>query len=114
MTISDFQLHKLEDNSQIKSFECEDSDLNDFLFEDALNYHLQLMGVTYLIIDKSKDHIVAYYTLINDKITRDENERSIWNRLSRTLPNSKRRKHYPAVKIGRLAVDKNYSKYGYG
>ena len=114
MKISDFQLQKLEDSSQLKSFECEDSDLNDFIFDDALSYHTQLMGVTYLIVDKPKDHIVAYYTLFNDKITRDENERFIWNRLSRTLPNSKRRKHYPAVKIGRLAVDKDYSKYGIG
>jgi len=113
MKISDFQLHKLEDYNQIKSFECEDSDLNDFIFEDTLNYHKQLMGVTYLIVDEKKDNIVAY-TLFNDKITRYENERSIWNRLSKSLPNSKRRKHYPAVKIGRLAVDKNYSNYGLG
>lgn len=49
MKITDFQLYKLEDCNQIKSFECDDTDLNDFLFDDALNYHKQLMGVTYLI-----------------------------------------------------------------
>lgn len=57
---------------------------------------------------------MAYYTLFNDKITRNEEERSIWNRLSRSLPNQKRRIHYPAVKIGRLAVNKDYSNYGLG
>ena len=114
MEISDFQLYKLEDCNQIKSFECEDSDLNDFLFDDALDYHKQLMGVTYLIVDEKNDKIAAYYTLFNDKITRNDDERSVWNRLSKLLPNPKRRKHYPAVKIGRLAVDKNYSNHRLG
>ena len=114
MKITDFQLYKLDNSNQIKSFKCDDTDLNDFLFDDALNYRHQLMGVTYLIIDENKNKTVAYYTLFNDKITRNEGEPSIWNRLSRSLPNQKRRKHYPAVKIGRLAVDKDYSKKGIG
>jgi len=72
------------------------------------------MGVTYLIVDEYEDRIVAYYTLFNDKITRAEVERTIWNRMSRNLPNEKRRNHYPAVKIGRLAVNKNYANHGIG
>lgn len=114
MEFTDFELYKLENENQIKSFECVDSDLNDFLFDDSLNFHKQLMGVTYLLIDNANERIVAYYTLFNDKITRDDEERSVWNKLSRPLPNQKRRKHYPAVKIGRLAIDKNYSKQGIG
>ena len=114
MKITDFQLCKLENSNQLKSFECNNADLNDFLFDDALDYHKQLMGVTYLIVDKQKDRIVAYYTLFNDKITRADVARPVWNRMSRNLPNAKRRNHYPAVKIGRLAVDKNYSNNGIG
>jgi predicted GNAT family N-acyltransferase len=114
MTLAEYAWRKLERREQIKSFECTDGDLNDFLLDDALDYQSQLMGVTYLWIDEPKDTIVAYYTLSNDKITKDEDERSIWNRLSRPLPNRKRRKSYPAVKIGRLAVNTNYERQGLG
>jgi GNAT superfamily N-acetyltransferase len=114
MLITDYSQAKLEGREQIKSFECTDRDLNDFLFNDALDYLKQLMGVTYIWIDESKDTIAAYYTLSNDKIIRDEDERSIWNRISRPLPNMKRRKSYPAVKIGRLAVNSLYERQGIG
>ncbi len=114
MALSGYSQYKLESRQQIKSFECTDGDLNDFLFNDALDYHKQLMGVTYVWVDESKDSIVAYYTLSNDKITRDDDERSLWNRISRPLPNAKRRKYYPAVKIGRFAVNSQYERKGLG
>lgn len=114
MAITDYSLYKLERSEQIRSFECTDRDLCYFLLDDALDYHRQLMEVTYLLIDEPNDAVVAYYTLFNDKITKDDDERSIWNRLSRLLPNPKRRKHYPAVKIGRLAVHSHYQRQGLG
>jgi predicted GNAT family N-acyltransferase len=36
-------------------------------------------------------------------------EKQFWNRLNRKIANPKRRKDYPAVKIGRHAVSKEYS-----
>lgn len=114
MALSDYSRFKLESRQQIKSFECSDGDLNDFLFNDALDYQNQLMGVTYLVADKPNDTVAAYFTLSNDKISRDEDERSIWNRISRPLPNEKRRKYYPAVKVGRLAVNSGYERQGLG
>jgi hypothetical protein len=112
MALTDYSWEKLERRGQIRSFECTDRDLNDFLFDDALDYHSQLMGVTYLWVDETKNTVVAYYTLSNDKITKDEDERPIWNRISRPLPNRKRRKDYPAVKVGRLAVNSHYFEAG--
>jgi predicted GNAT family N-acyltransferase len=103
MVIGDYEQLKLRHRGQLKSFECTDKDLNDFLFNDAIDYYDQLMGVTYVWVDKTKDTIVAYYTLVNDKITRDEDERSSWNRLSR-----------PSMKIGRLAVNSQYERQGVG
>jgi len=114
MAITDYSLHKLESRDQIRSFECTDRDLNDFLFDDALNYHNELMGVTYLLVDDSADTIVAYYTLFNDKITRNDEERRRWYKLSSFIPGPKIRKHYPAVKIGRLAVNTNYQRQNIG
>lgn len=114
MALTDYNWRKLETSEQLKSFECTDRDLNDFLFNDALDYLDQLMGVTYVWVDNPKEAIVAYCTLANDKITQDDDDRSVWNRLSRPLPNRKRRKFYPAVKIGRLAVNSGYERQGLG
>ncbi|WP_302993976.1 GNAT family N-acetyltransferase [Parabacteroides goldsteinii] len=51
---------------------------------------------------------------MNDKISSDPEQNSVWNKLSRRIPNPKRRKHYPAVKIGRLAVSLEYAQQGLG
>lgn len=44
----------------------------------------------------------------------DTEERSLWNRINRRISNNKRRKTYPSVKIGRLAVSKDYDNKGIG
>lgn len=68
-----------------------------------------MMALTYLLEDNSECKTVAYYSLLNDKIVFDPEEKQFWNRLNRKIVNSKRRKEYPAVKIGRLAVSKDYA-----
>jgi predicted GNAT family N-acyltransferase len=49
-----------------------------------------------------------------DKIFTDDEEKSTWNKLNRAIANEKRRRSYPAVKIGRLAVAKKYMGSGFG
>lgn len=68
-----------------------------------------MMALTYILEDKVANKTVAYYSLLNDKIVFDPEERSLWNRLNRKVANKKRRKEYPAVKIGRLAVSSEYA-----
>lgn len=114
MALQDFELLPLKVDKEIKPFKCKDNDLNGFLLDDAKKYLENLMAVTYLLEDNANDKTVAYFSLLNDKITFDPEQHSIWNRLSRRIPNAKRRKHYPAVKIGRLAVSENYSGQGLG
>ena len=67
---------------------------------------------------KIEDEITAYFCLSYDGLTRTtiltEEEKTFWNRVGRKIPNSKRRKTYPAVKIGRLAVAKKYAGLGLG
>lgn len=103
--------NKLSGNYNIKPFDCGDTDLNGFLFEDSKNYLSELMAVTYLI--ESQEQTVAYFCLLNDKVTFDTSDtrkKSFWNRFNRrnSIPNNKRRQNYPAVKIGRLAVNKEF------
>jgi predicted GNAT family N-acyltransferase len=108
MDFSNLNHSQLNTTTQIKSFDCGDADLNDFLFEDAKNYYDSMMAVTYLLEDTTANKTIAYYSLLNDKIIFDPENKTLWNKLNRNVPNSKRRKDYPAVKVGRLAVSKEY------
>ena len=114
MAIEDYEFTPLRVNTTIKPFKCKDDDLNGFLFDDAKKYLANLMAVSYLIGDANAGKTVAYFSLLNDKIIFDPEQRSIWNRLSRRVPNAKRRRHYPAVKIGRLAISEEYAGHGLG
>jgi hypothetical protein len=101
---------KLEADTKINSFESEDKDLNDFLLNDAKNYLKSLLAVTYIL--QIGDETIAYFSLSNDNLIKNDGEKSVWNRLNRAIPNDKRRRSYPAVKIGRLAVAKKYAGMG--
>ncbi|MCH5346779.1 MAG: GNAT family N-acetyltransferase [Muribaculaceae bacterium] len=109
MNLSRFVFIQINKDTEIKSFDCGDDDLNDFLLSDAKNYFKTMMALTYLLEDEEASKTVAYYSLLNDKIVFDPEYKSFWNRLNRHIPNSKRRKEYPAVKIGRLAVSSQYA-----
>lgn len=109
MAFNKFTFRQIDADTQIKSFDCGDADLNDFLISNAINYYKSMMALTYLLEDNETDKTVAYYSLLNDKIIFDPDEKRLWNRLNRNVANSKRRKEYPAVKIGRLAISKDYA-----
>ena len=114
MHITDLEFIQLTKDTPLLPFASDDEDLNNFLMEDAKNYSADLMAVTYLFIDKKKQQIAAYFSLLNDKMAYDPRERSIWNRINRLIPNQKRRRSYPSAKIGRLAVSEDYSHGGLG
>lgn len=109
MDFSKFTFRLIEADTEIKSFDCGDADLNEFLVCDAKNYLRAMMALTYLLEDNTKNKTVAYYSLLNDKIIFDPEDKHFWNKLNRKIANDKRRKEYPAVKIGRLAVSNEYS-----
>jgi len=110
------EIVRLQEDTPISSFDCGDIDLNDFLHNDAKNYLKSMLAVTYLA--KIDEEIIAYFCLSYDSLTRTtiltEEEKTLWNRVGRKIPNNKRRKTYPAVKIGRLAVAKQYAGLGLG
>ncbi|MBQ7530768.1 MAG: hypothetical protein IJT12_03610 [Paludibacteraceae bacterium] len=67
MQLSDFEFVQLTKDTPLLPFVSVDEDLNNFLTEDAKNYSADLMAVTYLFIDKKKQQIAAYFSLLNDK-----------------------------------------------
>jgi GNAT superfamily N-acetyltransferase len=108
----EWQTKRLEFDTQIKPFKSEDDELNDFLFKDAKDYLVSRLAVTYLI--ETETETIAYFCLSNDNVLRDFDSQTTWRKLSKQIPNAKRRKSYPAVKIGRLAVTEKYAGNGFG
>lgn len=109
------RLIRLDLNHVIKPFKCEDDDLNDFLFNDAKNYLKELLAVTNII--ETDTETIAFFSLLNDKVTYSDNlAKSKWTRtVAKLLPHNKRGyKSFPAMKIGRLAVNEKYKRYGLG
>ena len=89
--IQAMRIVRLDDEYHFKHFDCGDNDLNEFLLKDAKDYQRRLLAVTYLIENEV-----------------NESTKSVWRKIKRIFPRSKHRRDYPAVKIGRLAVNKSY------
>ena len=103
-----------------KPFDCGNPDLNGFLLEsgseepNATLSETELLSTTYVVEDNATHGILAYFSLLHDKIDRQIVDKTIWNKLSRAVPNTKRRSSYPALKIGKLAVSSTVKSCGLG
>jgi hypothetical protein len=109
------KLIRLKADTNILPFDCGDTDLNGFLFDDAKNYSKDLIAVTYIIEDNV--NTLAYFSYLNDKISHKDigNLDKFIERIGSFLPiNKGKHKSYPAVKIGRLAVNENIQISGLG
>ena len=117
----DYKIRRFRpETDTIKPFDCGNSDLNGFLLEtntkepNATLSEKELMAATYIVEDSNSHDILAYFSLLHDKIDRHIADKIIWNRLSREIPNAKRRSSYPSLKIGKLAVSKSVKSHGLG
>ena len=91
---------------EIQGFDCGDSDLNEFLLQDAKHFSEKRIANTFVLEDEGK--IVAYFCLLNDKVSRLEVTNSRWKKIKDSFPENKRFRSYPSIKIGRFAVSTNY------
>lgn len=60
------KLIRLTKDTIIKSFDCGDADLNDFILNDAKAFLSKRIAYTFLIIDG--ENIVAYFSLLMIKL----------------------------------------------
>lgn len=102
----DIPFERLTNEHPFLSFDCGDDDLNDYFYSDSKKYQQQLLSVTYYM--ENDNETVLFFSLLNDKITALEHSNGFWRKIKSFLPHSKHRKDYPAVKIGRLGVNKKY------
>lgn len=100
------KLVRLTSDTELSGFDCGDVDLNDFLFEDAKDFLSKRIATSFILEDEGK--IVAYFCLLNDKISRQDVTNSQWKKIKGAFPERKRFSSYPAVKIGRFAVSSEY------
>ena len=109
MNLEGKKLVRLTPDHQLKPFDCDDSDLNEFFLKDCINYQKKLLAVTYII--ETDTDTVAFFSIFNDKISYKDvgGNPTIWEMLFKAkMPVGKQLGSYPAMKIGRLGVDKNH------
>ena len=114
MNRDEYDILDLTPDSNLDAFKCSEGDLNEFLIDESKGYQIELLARTYLVVHKQNGDIAAYFSLLNDVVRLNETEKSMRNRINRKIPFSKQRNHYPAVKIGRLAVSEAYAGQGIG
>jgi GNAT superfamily N-acetyltransferase len=94
-----WSLRPIEDYSICRDFDCGDDDLNDYFHTDALLHRNQLLTQSYWL--RSSDfpsQVLALLDFCNDYIHFEHEQPSI----------SKHYHHYPAVKLTRFGVQKEY------
>lgn len=115
--LSQLSLILLNENHTIKPFDCGDADLNEFLFEKAKLYKNELLATTFIL--ENSTQTVAYYSIFNDNLKVEEEEfasKSAFKRFLKELVSHPKRhlKSFPALKIGRLGIDKTFKGKGLG
>ena len=107
-----YYFETLREEHDLSKFSCDSDDLNDFLKNDALNQQNEKLNLTKLVICDGE--IIGFVTLLTDVIKlKLINEQSVKFKIKSKLGISSNN-FIPAVKIGRFAIDKNYSKKGLG
>ena len=114
MNISQCRLKCITD-VDVVDFDCRNSHfesdhLNDFLINQAKDYHNCSITNTHLFTDEF-DKVVCYFSISNSELKLKSNFliQSKYNELSNKLfPDGFNRDIIPAIKITKLAVDKKY------
>ena len=111
------QLKRLSSKSVLLPFDCGNKDLTDYFFNLAKKDIAKLLTVVYYYELGGKT--AFFFTLSNDKISEIEIKghetlysKSFFRRIKDKFGRAKHRRDYPAVKIGRFGVNKEFQGKG--
>ncbi len=105
MISEDIKFSVLCEDHNCCDFDCGIVDLNEFLVEDALPNQYINMSVTKIAHIDTK--IIGYYSVLTDTLKKQNIQPG--DHISEAAYSQ-----YPAIKIGRLAVQKDMQQLGYG
>lgn len=96
-------------------FSCGNSDLDEFFMKDSPLNSEKLLGKTYCyLLNEDPTVIVCAFTLSNDSVRVDQLPNSRKKKINESIPYEKRLRRYPAVLIGRLGVNVEFTGKGIG
>ena len=107
-------IERLHPNDIRPHFDCGDCDLNEFFHADSIQAGKELMAVTYVARHLTSNDVLAYFSISNDSINKDQIPTSRFRRASKKIAYEKRYRTLPAVKIGRLATTSEFQSNGIG
>lgn len=100
--LENYHYEKLSPMHDLTKFSCGVDDLDEFLKKDALKQQDNNLNVTYLAV--WEDEILGYVSILADKVE--------CKKIDKNIPT--KYPDYPAIKIGRLAIDERYKGIGLG
>ncbi len=107
ITLADLQIEEAyHDRFNIPAFDCIDPDLNEFLKTDCPRYREQRLSHTKVAIYTSR--VVGFIAMLADSISLVDEERK-W-----LILKDIKIQQVPALKVGRLGVDKDFRHKGIG
>jgi len=99
----------LSENIDLNEFDCGNSDLNEFLIEDAIIQQKEMLNVTHIFIYEKR--IIGFLTISMGNVNIKQLDKKYQEIYENKGINYKT---IPTVKLGRLAIAKNYQKSGLG
>lgn len=102
----------LNEKHDLSNFECDSNDLTNFLKDDALKQQDMNLNLTQLVI--CDNEIVGFFSLLTDTLKLKTLENNNLKKEIKLELDISENNEIPAIKIGRLAIDKKYSKKGLG
>lgn len=105
--IDNYYFETLNEKHDLSDFDCGDDDLNDFLKNDALSQQNDKLNITKLVMYDGR--ILGFSTLLTDTIfLKNIKNEKLQFKIKEKLKINKKYKEISAVKIGRLAIRKEY------
>lgn len=78
---------RIEDIDTIKPIHCGDNMLDDFLLDDARYFYNEFIANTFVLEDDVET--IAYFSLLNDKVSNTMIPKNLWRKLRNKLPHEK-------------------------